>query len=351
MRFGMIIIKEMIKVSIVIPVYNAEKYLGRCIESLLAQNVECELIFVNDGSKDGSQKIIEQYREKDRRVVLVNQPNGGVSAARNTGIAAAKGEYLGFVDADDYIESDMYEQLYGAASSFDTDIVISNFFYEQGNTKSVTSFEFPKETLLTKNFIADEIFEYFIKKELLNSACNKIFRREFIEKYNIRFPEKVALGEDSVFNMRAFAVCENAVCIDYAGYHYQEVEGSATRDVTKADYFKRIVDAKRFDYRSILPLKMDQPAYEKLKAQKFISSVLSLVHLYFNAPGIGLGQKIKLIRQMIQSDEVVETLAKYYDELIASYDRYSQFLLKCIKKQDIYRLFFAAFYSKIRNRS
>lgn len=338
------------KVSVVIPVYNAGKYLHRCIGSLLAQTIACEFIFVNDGSNDNSKSIIESYKRSDGRIVLLEQENQGVSVARNTGIKAAKGEYLGFVDADDYIENDMYLQLYSAANSFQADIVISDFYYEQGKSKNLATFGFPKETTLTPTFIAENIFPFFIKDETLNSACNKIFRREFIVQNQIDFPEKVALGEDSIFNMKAFSRCERACYLGYAGYHYQEVAGSATRNVAESDYFKRIADALRFDYRSVMPLKLDGQTYEKLKAEKFISSLLSLVHLYFNAKGIGLFQKFRLVKTMIESPETVRTIALHYDELRRPRNRYSRFLLQCIKNQDIYRLFLAVLYSKLRNR-
>ncbi|MES9697320.1 glycosyltransferase [Bacillus sp. JJ927] len=102
--------------SVIIPVYNAEKYITQCIESLLNQTLrECEFIFINDGSTDNSEKIIEDYKKINDRITLINQENQGVSIARNRGLDVSTGEYVGFVDADDYIEKDMYEMLYNAA--------------------------------------------------------------------------------------------------------------------------------------------------------------------------------------------------------------------------------------------
>ena len=102
-----------VKVSVIIPVYNCEKYIEECIESLINQTLqECEFIFVNDGSKDKSEEIIKKYADKDERITLINQKNSGVSVARNVGIKKAVGEYIGFVDADDYVDSNYYEKLY-----------------------------------------------------------------------------------------------------------------------------------------------------------------------------------------------------------------------------------------------
>ena len=117
-----------IKISVVIPVYNAEEYIIECIESLLGQTLkECEFIFVNDGSNDGSQQIIERYKLLDSRIKLINQENQGVSCARNNGLKIALGEYIGFVDADDFIEEEMYEVLYDSIKSDNSDSVISNY--------------------------------------------------------------------------------------------------------------------------------------------------------------------------------------------------------------------------------
>ena len=100
-------------ISIIVPVYNAEKYLSRCIDSILRQTfADFELILVNDGSSDKSKEICEKYLESDPRIKLINQENSGVSAARNTGLDNASGEYIGFVDSDDFIEKNMYEELY-----------------------------------------------------------------------------------------------------------------------------------------------------------------------------------------------------------------------------------------------
>jgi glycosyltransferase involved in cell wall biosynthesis len=118
----------MIKISIVIPVFNAEQFLKPCIDSLINQSLkEIELIFVNDGSIDSSQKIIESYGAKDARIKLVNQENKGVSAARNAGIAIANGSYLAFVDGDDFIEPYFLEQLYSTAIQYGAQIITSNF--------------------------------------------------------------------------------------------------------------------------------------------------------------------------------------------------------------------------------
>ena len=116
------------KLSVVVPVYNVENYLSKCLDSILKQTLEdIEIICVNDGSTDGSANILQDYKKKDPRIIVLEQENQGLGAARNTGIRTARGEYIGFVDSDDFIEPTMYEKLYEKACKFQLDIVLSLF--------------------------------------------------------------------------------------------------------------------------------------------------------------------------------------------------------------------------------
>ena len=117
----------MIDVSIIVPVYNVQDYLPKCLDSLLAQTYKnIEIIVVNDGSPDDSQRVIDEYAARDSRIVAVSKPNGGLSDARNFGMQYAQGEYIGFVDGDDYVEPDMYEKMLTKAKQEDSDIVECN---------------------------------------------------------------------------------------------------------------------------------------------------------------------------------------------------------------------------------
>lgn len=121
------------KVSIVVPIYNVEAYLSRCLDSILSQTLQdIEVIAVNDGSTDASGEILDQYASKDTRIIVIHKKNGGVSAARNDGIQLVKGEYIGFVDPDDWIDHDMYEALYHSAVEEKADIVMCTYMREFG---------------------------------------------------------------------------------------------------------------------------------------------------------------------------------------------------------------------------
>ena len=142
------------KISIIIPVYNTEKYLDACIDSLVNQTFkDCEFIFINDGSIDSSSEILNKLASKDTRVIVINQDNQGVSIARNNGLKIARGKYIGFVDADDWVENDMYQILYDEIEFSYTDLVMCNSKCYQNGDFYVSGFKFPQNKILDINFI------------------------------------------------------------------------------------------------------------------------------------------------------------------------------------------------------
>lgn len=339
-----------VKVSVIIPVYNAETYLPQCIESLINQTLkECEFIFINDGSTDKSKQIIEEYRQKDNRIKQLNQANGGVSSARNAGLKIAHGKYIGFVDADDYVEADMYESLYTAAIQSEVDIVFSNFESEIDGHKVITKYHFPVSQLLDRNYIETEIKPYFLKSEDLNTVCNKIYISEIIQKHDLSFPQKLSLGEDGYFNMEFFCFSQNALYLDYTGYKYREVQGSATRNLDKKDYFKRAIEV----YQSKTPQNfiphLAEAEIKKLKAIKLIKSVMAYIYIYINSSAtLTFSARYKYIKQMITHHHVRESLP-YYKKHERLTGRYERFLLNMIEKKSCVGLCFAVTYSRVKN--
>ncbi|WP_209122909.1 glycosyltransferase [Alkalihalobacillus sp. BA299] len=339
-----------IKVSVIIPVYNAEQYLSHCIESLLKQTLQqCEFIFINDGSIDDSQQIIEKYKKKDPRIRLINQKNQGVSIARNTGIEIASGEYIGFVDADDYIESDMYEQMYTAAITCKCDVVITNFESEIKGQKVITTYPFPQNQILNRNFIVKELLAYLIKSENMNTVCNKIYLNQRVIDNKIKFPEKVALGEDGMFNMLFFSIASSLVYISYTGYHYREVSGSATKNLAKFNYFDRAVEVYESQLPSRLANTLGEKKIQELKAIKFINSVLSYIYIYFTATEqLSYKERYNFVKTMIHHEKVREALTIYSKEF-NNLGRYEKFLLDMVKRRSTFSLYCATTYSKLRN--
>ena len=171
------------KISIIVPVYNVEEYIHRCIDSILAQTfTDFELILVNDGSPDQCGKICDEYAENDSRIKVIHKKNGGLSDARNAGLEIAQGEYIGFVDSDDFIESDMYEKLYNAC--IDNDVCLSMCArYDVYQNKKTSLFTLDAEELWTSDLA---IGKFLMWDTIDSSACDKLIKRSLFN--NIRFP-------------------------------------------------------------------------------------------------------------------------------------------------------------------
>jgi len=340
------------KISIIVPVYNAEHYLVPCIQSLRQQTLkECEFIFVNDGSSDSSRKIIEEFVSVDPRMILINQDNQGVSMARNAGLTAASGEYIGFVDADDYIEQDMYKRLYNTAAASQCDVVVSNLESEIEGRMVISRYPFRVNHVMDRHEIRKEVLPIFLKSDHLNTAVNKLYKRLVISTYDLRFPDKVPLGEDAMFNISYFSYAASMIYLDYTGYHYREVPGSATRNLLEKDYFHQALQVFRMEpptvYKQILSLQ----TIHQLKSIRLIASTMSYIYTYFKpGNGIGLRERYKYVKQMITSSAVREALPIFCKEQYDTLGRYDKLLVRLMKARLTLGLLGATSYSRLRNR-
>lgn len=238
------------KVSIIVPVYNAEKYLDKCLKSLVNQTLpNIEIIVVNDGSLDNSDRIIKEYvRNYPNLIKNVLIPNNGVSNARNVGLKKATGEYIGFCDSDDFVELNMYELLYNKGIETESDIVVSGHFYDKENGKILTrglgdmnlyskSLEESKEILLVSN----------------PYVSNKIFNRNFLGENKLRFNKKYRIFEDLLFTYSAFLKANKIEKIDKPLYHYvRRKEESVTGSLNKKfyDLFPVMEELKEFYHKN-----------------------------------------------------------------------------------------------------
>lgn len=210
-------------VSVIVPVYNVEQYIGRCIESIQRQTYSnLEILLVNDGSKDGSGIICEKYKKLDRRIKIINKINGGLSDARNAGIREAKGEYLVFIDGDDYIKQDYVEKLLYKIVSIDADVVLCSFELVDDNGKLL------KQEILSE--LPNEVVGHDILDAVLTSygykyvvAWNKIYRKEIFNK--LRF-DKDKIYEDEFINFRLFWNCGKIGILEETLYCYVQRNGS-----------------------------------------------------------------------------------------------------------------------------
>ena len=217
-----------ILVSIIVPIYNIEKYLERCIESLIKQtHKNIEIWLIDDGSTDNSRKICDEWMDNDSRINVIHKKNGGVSSARNVGLNNCKGEYVVFVDADDYVKENYIEVLLNSAVENNCEMAIVNFIekYSDGREKKVGYTT--KSKLLNRKEFLDNLCN---KNSYKSGPFNKIFLRKIIVENNILFDENVFYGEDLFFIVEFSQKIERFFYeYDEHLYYYYCREGSATR--------------------------------------------------------------------------------------------------------------------------
>ena len=204
--------------SIIIPVYKVEKYLPACLDSIIAQEfTDWEVIAVDDGSPDGSGAILDRYAAQDSRIIDLHRENGGVSAARNAGIDHARGKYLGFVDSDDLIAPDMYQQLIAEMENENCDLAECGFcnFFEDGRREDVLTCSAP-----TKFVSREETIIAQADARILGSICNKVFLRELAANLCLR--TDLAVAEDVLFVHDYLNHAQNAKILPFVGYHYRQ---------------------------------------------------------------------------------------------------------------------------------
>ncbi len=234
-------------VSIIIPVYNVEKYLHKCLESLVQQTYErLEIVCVNDGSKDGSLQIVEEFAAKDGRIVVIDQENQGGSHARNNGMAVAKGDYLYFCDSDDYLELNAIEQMVLAASEHNAEIVIGNYRDVDSDYKTIRVNDKPTYSKLKHG----ETVNIKSRPEMILSKptlCNKLFATKLIKDNDINFFD-VRISQDASFTLRLLPLAVRVVYIDRLIYNYliRENTISTSYDERILDVVKGLNGVKQF---------------------------------------------------------------------------------------------------------
>jgi len=232
-----------VKISVIIPVYNKARYIEKTINSILNQTyTNFELIIVDDGSTDGSEKICDEYSKKDSRIKVIHIKNGGVSNARNIGLSIAKGMYIQFIDSDDYIDKNMFEDLSIIMDKHNPDIVMS------GITKVNHQNDIIKEILPELKGMKTrlEMLENFAEEQhttgIFGCVSNKLIKRSVIIENNIRFDENIKLAEDLDFYLNLYNYIDSIYFCDKSFYYYiQNTENSSTSEFRINDYFCQLL--------------------------------------------------------------------------------------------------------------
>lgn len=213
------------KVSVIVPVYNTAQYLPECLDSIINQTLkEIEIICIDDGSTDDSPHILDRYAKKDDRIRVIHRNNGGLVSARKAGVMAAGGDYVAFVDSDDWIEADMYGQLYQIAMKNGVDMVTCGFFLE-GNYTTTHMDTVPQGIYSEEKMdqLRDKAI-YNLKKHssgLKASLCYKLFKKELIQKAQCQIPDEITMAEDKMCLLTALLDCCSVYVYHKSFYHYR----------------------------------------------------------------------------------------------------------------------------------
>ena len=263
-------------ISIIVPVFNVERYLDKCINSIVNQTYKnIEIILVDDGSPDTCPQLCDTWAEKDNRIIVIHKKNGGLSSARNAGVKISTGKYIGFVDSDDYIAIDMYENLYNAIIECDADMAICSYVFldEQGN-KIEGSAESPiKNEILNEQQAYRKLdmskpnYWYYV------TAFNKLYKRELFKK--VTFKEG-KIHEDEFAIHHFFAACSKIVTIENILYYYIQHKGSI---MTSPFSLKRLDAVEAFWERHIF---FEEKKYDDLANGALITAYGMLIHFMLN---------------------------------------------------------------------
>ena len=288
----------MIKVSVIVPVYNVEKYIGKCLDSLVNQTLkDIEIIVVNDGSPDNSQDIIDQYVKRyPKKVKSFIKENGGQGSARNYGIKESTGEYIGYVDSDDYVSLDMFEILYNKAKETNADIVITR---DSKVKEDGTIFDNP----FIKKLEDNKENSFFGNM----GVCNKIYKRDLIISNNILFKDKMWY-EDLAFTLKVLINAQKIdYCIDESLYYYLERSGST---MNNSNINKNLDILIAFD--DIISYLKDNNKYVEYYD---LIVILAIIHIY-------IATSVRVIRaDALEKDKkiIINKLIKYMDNNFNSY--------------------------------
>ena len=233
--------KEKMKklISVIVPIYKVEKYLNRCVESIVNQTYkDLEIILVDDGSPDGCPQICDEYALKDSRIKVIHKENGGVISARQAGLRVATGDYVGFVDSDDYIEPDMYEKIANVIEKHSPDMVACNFFFDYSD-KSVKSEQIFNREYYSREELEKEIFPYMLYNPpyyhfgVYPCCWAKVFKRELLEQVLYGVTSKIRIGEDAAVTYPCLLKASSLAFVESSLYHYRVNDVSMTKAYDK----------------------------------------------------------------------------------------------------------------------
>ena len=305
------------QISIIVPAYNVEPYIEQCLDSILKTPIdEYEVIVVDDGSSDGTKEILERYQSLYKEIRVIMQSNSGAAAARNKGLDNATGEYIGFVDADDWVEPTMFSEMYYTAKQFDADIVFCNILKNEDEKLT----RYIPTGIYDRNGIKETIFPSLIsntdiksgRSVLRGSVWSKIFRKSILTQHFIRFDEDLVYNEDSLFAIQATLYANRYY---YAGdsylYHNRYVANSIT---------KRYIDnlwerqKKLKEKLTIIAKGADYDFSEQINKKIFEVAVYCVENIYKQVSPLSYRNKRRETGRIVSDSIVQDCLRKLHPE-------------------------------------
>ena len=296
------------KVSIIIPVYNTGEYLRSCVDSVLAQTMEgWELLLVDDGSTDNSGAICDEYAARDSRIRVIHKENQGVSMARNLGLELARGEYVGFVDSDDWLAPEMFDEMYRSARETGADIVMCD---------AVTVFGDGREEpdtitgLSGSAGIGREAWTPELLLEMAGSVWRCIYRRELLESHGVRFPVGLRFSEDRIFNLYAMGYA-NRVEYRKEPYYYRLLRADSAVHKFYPDYFEIIKDAAEGTKKALTQAWEDDEAFQRAYLTQLVGGALAALNNYFyRTSTLSLGQRLEKVSALCGDESLREAIRR-----------------------------------------
>ena len=312
------VMEGQVKVSMIVPVYNAADYIEECIESIRTQSVEeIQIILIDDGSTDDSLSICRQIQKRDERIEVVHQENQGASAARNCGMTYAKADWIMFVDSDDWLEKDAVKTLYEEAIKNDSDIamgmIVNNYSFTDEDAilmkKKVCLYNMSEYRVAFQGgcTIEPQVFESVFPAKMkqlpfLGSPCAKIYSRELLEKSHAVFLSDIHYGEDTIFNMEVLNYAETVCYVSTPVYHYRMRPGSLSTGRIQ-DKYKQYYDYVQASKKCIQ--KLDIPQTEEFliyRSLDLAQMVWELSEMY--------GMSVKAFNELIQYTKLLKSFAE-----------------------------------------
>ncbi len=303
-----------ILISIIVPVYNVEKYLDECLTSLVNQSYSnIEIILVDDGSKDKSSFICDDYAKRYENIVVIHKENAGLGMARNSGIDIAKGKWVGFVDSDDYVETNMYENLLNLVIQNEADMASCLFCNSSKRNTNIVNklFEGENQVLQVAFGMVGTPPEYPQDAMFSMSSCNSIYKRRILSQNNIRFPsERECSSEDLIFNLKYIVSIKSIIYTTARYYHYRNNENSLTHTYypDKFRKEKRLIHMVEAILESYSQQYGTSMIIDRLLIMKMRISILNCT---YSINSFGFKKVNKLVKEIVKDNDVREVVNRY----------------------------------------